>query len=48
LQAVARCEELKSNGFLLSFLSEKDLKLFTQKQKDMEKQKEKIRSRPFT
>lgn len=48
LQAVARCEELKSNGFLISFLSEKDLKLFTQKQKDMEKQKEKIRARPFT
>jgi hypothetical protein len=33
---------------LISFLSEKDLKLFTQKQKDMEKQKEKIRARPFT
>ena len=31
MQAIARCEELKSNGFLLTFLQEKDLKLFTQK-----------------
>jgi hypothetical protein len=28
LQAIARCEELKSNGFLLSFLQEKDFKVF--------------------
>ena len=48
LQAIARCEELKSNGFLLTFLQEKDLKLFTQKQKEMEKQKEVIKARPFT
>jgi hypothetical protein len=27
LQAIARCEELKSNGYLLTFLGEKDVKL---------------------
>lgn len=48
MQAIARCEELKSNGFFLTFLQEKDLKLFTQKQKDMEKLKDKIKSRPYT
>jgi hypothetical protein len=47
LQAIARCEELKSSGFLMCFLSEKDLKIFTNRQKDMEKAKEKIKNRPF-
>jgi hypothetical protein len=48
LQAIARCEELKSNGFLLTFLGEKDVKLLAQRQKEMEKKKEAIKSRPFT
>ena len=40
LQAIARCEELKTNKFLLCFLSEKDFKVFQKVQKDMEKMKE--------
>jgi hypothetical protein len=48
LQAIARCEELKTNKFLLSFLAEKDLKTFQKTQKEIEKQKEQLKARPFT
>jgi PX domain len=40
LQAISRCEELKTNKFLLSFLAEKDLKTFQKVQKEHEKMKE--------
>lgn len=48
LQAIARCEELKTNKFLLSFLAEKDLKTFQKVQKEHEKMKEQLKQRPFT
>jgi hypothetical protein len=40
MQAILRCEELKTCKFLLTFLSQADVKIFTKVQKDAEKIKE--------
>lgn len=47
LQAIARCEELKTSKFLLTFLSEPDIKVYQKYQKEAEKIKDIIKNRPF-
>lgn len=47
LQAIVRCEELKTSKFLLTFLSQADVKEFTKTQKEADKIKEQIKNRPF-
>lgn len=47
LQAISRCEELKTSKFLLTFLSECDIKEFQKVVKEAYKIKEHIKSRPF-
>ncbi|TNV73396.1 hypothetical protein FGO68_gene7261 [Halteria grandinella] len=47
LQAIVRCEELKTSRFLFTFLSEQDVKLFQKVQKDAERLKDQIKNRPF-
>jgi len=47
MQAVLRCEELKTCKFLLTFLSQADVKIFTKVQKDAEKIREQLKNRNF-
>lgn len=46
LQAIIRCEELKTCKFLLTFLKEADVKVFTKAQKDAEKIRDQLKNRP--